>query len=242
MASVMEISGYHALEAALQHGCHISSLTLAPPKGQTAERFVRDLSHGNPASLPKPKIVDRNRMTRSIGHSRHQGVVAQVELTLPTVEEQIEACESASGLLLAVDHLEDPQNVGAIIRSAVGLGLTGVVLPERRGAMIGDGMVRASAGTIFGQPPALLPGSLADLCLRVDRRGWEIIGLSMNGSPVESFCRNESPALLLIGGEHAGLKPLVQKRCTSLVSIPMANGVESLNASVAAGIAMAFLR
>ncbi|MDH3463984.1 MAG: RNA methyltransferase, partial [Acidimicrobiia bacterium] len=143
-----------------------------------------------------------------------------------------------SAALVVLDHLEDPQNVGAIARSAAAAGATGLVISGRRSAPLGASTFKAAAGALERLPVAVV-GSIADALQRLKDRGVWAVGLQAGSS--ESLFGLQlltEPVAVVIGAEGRGLAPLVAKRCDALASIPMAAGIESLNASVSAALAV----
>jgi 23S rRNA (guanosine2251-2'-O)-methyltransferase len=165
----------------------------------------------------------------------HQGVVA---FTRSVGAVPLEALLDASrGALLVLDGVQDPRNLGAILRSARAAGVGGVVLPRDRSAGVTPVVVAASAGLIFGLDIARV-GNLVRAMEVLKDAGWWLVGLAPRaGRPLPGV---ELPGRLTLvaGGEGGGLRPLVARHCDLLVSIPMAPGVESLNVSVAVAVAL----
>ncbi|MEM1417013.1 MAG: 23S rRNA (guanosine(2251)-2'-O)-methyltransferase RlmB [Myxococcota bacterium] len=171
---------------------------------------------------------------------RHQGVVA---LGPPYPYRPLDVLlEDQAPSLVALDEVTDPHNLGAILRSAVAFGATGILLPRHRSARITPTVVRASAGATERARIAEvtnLQRTLQDL----GDRGLQIIGLAGEGDVLlEDVPAAPLGRVVVIGSEGSGLRRLVRERCELLVRIPFAGPVESLNASVAAGIALHALR
>ena len=199
---------------------------------------VRLAADAGVAILEVPR-ADLDRMT---GGLPHQGLA----LTVPPYQyahpddllaAAVRAAEPA--LLVALDGVTDPRNVGAVVRSAAAFGAHGVLLPRRRSAGITAAAWRTSAGTV-----ARLPVARATNLTRALRdaasAGLTVIGLDTGGNTsLDELTVATEPLLLVIGSEGRGLSRLVQQTCDFTVSIPMASGVESLNASVAAGVVLA---
>jgi 23S rRNA (guanosine2251-2'-O)-methyltransferase len=165
----------------------------------------------------------------------HQGVVAETAPFGYVPLEHVLAPECASALVL--DGIQDPRNLGAIIRSARALGVGGVVLGRDRSVGITPVVVAASAGGVFGLPIARVT-NLVRAMEALKEAGFWLVGLvPREGTELRSFAAPPRPALVA-GGEGAGLRSLVQRTCDFSVSIPMTPGVESLNVSVAVGIAL----
>jgi 23S rRNA (guanosine2251-2'-O)-methyltransferase len=142
-----------------------------------------------------------------------------------------------SPIILALDHIEDPRNIGAIARSADACGVTALVVSTRRSAPVGATAFKAAAGSLEHIPIALV-SSIADAAKRLSELGLWIVGL--DGAAERSLLGLDlmtQPTALFIGAEGGGLSRLVAARCDVLASIPMVGQTESLNASVAAAIA-----
>ncbi len=142
--------------------------------------------------------------------------------------------------ILAVDSLTDPQNLGALLRSAEGAGATGVILPAHRNVHITPAVTKAAAGAIERLPMALVGGlPSAMLRIRDHHRGW-MVGLDADGptSIFELTHLATEPTVVVIGAEGAGLSRLVRERCDTLASIPLRGALASLNASAAGAVAL----
>jgi len=168
---------------------------------------------------------------------RHQGVVAITgEYSYLSLEELLSGRPDDS-LLVALDEITDPHNFGAIVRSAVAMGAYGLITLKHRAAPVTPVVVRASAGATEHARIARV-SNLAQTIERLVGDGFTALGLAAEGSIDIASARGPGPILLVVGSEGHGLRRLVRERCTSLVHIPMAGPIESLNASVAAGIAL----
>ena len=142
-------------------------------------------------------------------------------------------------LLVALDGVTDPRNLGAVIRSAAAFGANGVLVPQRRSAGVTAVVWRTSAGTAARLPVALVT-NLTRTLNSLAEEGLMIVGLDADSSEtVDDLALATSPLVLVIGSEGRGLSRLVKAACDQTVSIPMAAGIESLNASVAAGVTLA---
>ena len=174
------------------------------------------------------------------GSPRHQGAVGVVAAKPLLALEDLFAAPAGSpspGLLIALDGIEDPHNLGAILRSAAAAGAGGAVIPARRAAPLNETVARASAGGLEHVPVAQAP-NLAAALEKAKAAGYWIVGLEA-ASPQPIWRHDFTlPTLLVVGGEGRGLHELIRKRCDFLVSIPLATGVASLNASAAAAIAL----
>jgi 23S rRNA (guanosine2251-2'-O)-methyltransferase len=149
------------------------------------------------------------------------------------------AGRSAPPFLVAVDGVTDPGNLGAIIRSCEGAGVSGVLLPKHRSVHVTPTVTKASAGAVEHVPIALIPGLPATL-KQLKERGIWVVGLD-DGADRDLYDIGSlaiEPICLVLGAEGAGLSRLVRERCDSIVSIPMSGRISSLNVSTAAAIAL----
>jgi 23S rRNA (guanosine2251-2'-O)-methyltransferase len=184
--------------------------------------------------------VTRNEMDRLTGGAIHQGVALQ----LPTFEyahpDDLLATALASGtepLIVALDSITDPRNLGAIVRSAAAFGAHGVLIPERRSAGMTAAAWKTSAGAAARIPIAKATNLNRTLRAYSDA-GLTLIGLDGQAKTDLTEVDSSGPLVLVVGSEGDGLSRLVREACDTLASIPIAAQVESLNAGVAAGIAL----
>ncbi|MDQ4021789.1 MAG: 23S rRNA (guanosine(2251)-2'-O)-methyltransferase RlmB [Actinomycetota bacterium] len=186
--------------------------------------------------------VPKADLDRLAGGALHQGVALQVQPYEYALPEDVLAVARDSGappLLVALDGVTDPRNLGAVVRSAAAFGAHGLLVPQRRSAGMTAVAWRTSAGTAARLPVARatnLVRTLKDCAAS----GLMVVGLDAGGStPLDSFPWATGPLVLVLGSEGRGLSRLVRETCDAAVSIPMAGPVESLNASVAAGVVLA---
>jgi 23S rRNA (guanosine2251-2'-O)-methyltransferase len=193
------------------------------------------------AGLPILEVprVDLDRLS---GGALHQGMVLHVPPYEYTPVEDVLAAAQGSGsppLLVALDGVTDPRNLGAVVRSAAAFGAHGVLLPQRRSAGMTAVAWRTSAGAAAYLPVARVTNlvrTLRDLAAS----GLMIVGLDASGSmPFDTFPLATGPLVLVLGSEGRGLSRLAGETCDAMVAIPMLGPVDSLNASVAAGIILA---
>ena len=187
--------------------------------------------------------VPRIELDRMSAGGVHQGLV----LTVPPYDyadpADLLGSAIASGsapLIVALDGVTDPRNLGAIVRSAAAFGAHGVVVPERRSAGVTGSAWKASAGTL-AQVPVARAVNLTRTLVAYRKAGCTILGLAADGDMDLPGLDPEiarGPLVLVVGGEGKGLGRLVGETCDHIVSIPMSSAAESLNASVAAGIAL----
>ena len=138
-------------------------------------------------------------------------------------------------VIVILDRIEDPYNYGAILRSAVGCGAAGVIVPLKNMAPVNAHVVKASAGTAMRIPIARV-SNLETTVQMLKERGYWIVGASGDGDTPVAEMDWDRPVALIIGNEHSGIAGSLVANCDFLVSIPLRGDVESLNASVAAGI------
>lgn len=198
------------------------------PQLDALARFARD--HGAP--VERSPRAELDRMARGV---RHQGAIALApELVLvPPSALTVEA----HALVVALDEVQDPQNFGAVIRSAVAMGATGVVWPEHRSAPLSPATFRASAGAIEHATLCRVP-SLPPVLDDLRERGFAVVGLDVTGPVAIDAVDLSGPAAIVVGAEDKGLRKTVKRSCTALARLPMPGPIGSLNASVAAAIAL----
>lgn len=182
----------------------------------------------------------REQLTRYARTDQHQGVVAFVrERSFLAVEDLLAAPAGSSGrrFFLALDGVEDPHNLGALLRSADGAGVDGVLLPERRSAPLTGTVAKSSAGASEHVRIARVT-NLTRALEAMKKAGVWIVGLDERGDPVYTDFDFNADCCLVLGSEGTGLHDLVKRTCDFLLSIPMAGSVSSLNVSVAGAVVM----
>ena len=225
------IAGRRPVLEALRGGTELRRIYIEPRRAdpeieKAAEEKRVPVAHRDRAAL--------DRMTDGV---RHQGVVALAE-DYPFREIEDFVGRERPAALVALDQVTDPQNLGAIIRSAVTLGLDGVVLQKHRAAGITPSVVRASAGATEHASIARVT-NLQRTLLSLSEAGFEIIGLDAGGDhDVRDIEPSASGRVLVVGSEGKGLRRMVRERCDRVVHIHQEGPMDSLNASVAAAIAM----
>ena len=170
-------------------------------------------------------------------HESSQGVSARIILPTLTLDKLLDKLQHVSGppLLLALDSIQDPHNLGAIIRSGVAAGVNGIILPKDRSASIAATVIKISSGSVFHADVCLVTNLVS--CFKVlKENGIWIFGTTKDASRSIYDTDLNVPACLVIGSEGRGLRPLVAQQCDLNISIPMNGSLDSLNASVAAGI------
>lgn len=199
------------------------------------------------------QVVPGVRLDRLAPGANHQGVAAFVAAVgyldldemLAGIAPDLDTVRATKPLVVALDEIEDPHNLGAILRSAVAAGAAGAIVPERRSAPLGATAVKASAGTALRIPVARVV-NLADALTGMKERGYWIVGLD-GGEGADERERTtvwdwdwDRATVVVVGNEGRGLRPRVRQSCDVLAAIPMRGPAESLNASVAAGVALLY--
>lgn len=184
--------------------------------------------------------VPRSDLDRMTANHLHQGIALQVppyEYAHPD-DLVASALQTPPALLVALDNISDPRNLGAIVRSVAALGGHGVVIPQRRSASVTAVAWRTSAGAAARIPVARATNLTRTLKDWADR-GLRVVGLDAGGGTVVDDLDGTDPMVVVVGSEGKGLSRLVRQNCDEVVCIPMAGPAESLNAAVAAGVVLA---
>ncbi len=184
------------------------------------------------------RFVSRQDIDRLAGTASHQGVVAVTSAkTYAEVEEILGRRRGEHALVVVLDGVEDPHNLGAIIRTADGAGADGVLIPERRAAGVTATVAKASAGAVEHVPIAKITNVARTLEELKNRNVWTV-GLDERAPHAYDALDYNMDCALVLGAEGKGLHELVRKKCDFLVSIPMLGQVPSLNVSVAAAVVL----
>ncbi len=236
MPGVSRLTGIHSVRQALEAGRPLDRIVIARGRGgEHIEELVRlARSHGIPV-----RFEDRAQLDRLAGSSDHHGVVALAAARRAfALEDLLErAPGGAAGLIVLLDGVEDPHNLGAIARCALAAGADGLVIPERRAAGLTETVARASAGALEHLPVARVT-NLARAMEQLKKAGYWLAGLEERAEKNYTEVDYTSPIGIVLGGEGGGLHELTRKRCDFLVSLPTRGPVRSLNVSVAAGVVL----
>ena len=228
------IAGRNPVSEAIRSGRPIDKILVA--RGEKSGAVVGILAKARDKQIPV-KEVDRVKLDFLSGNATHQGIVALAAAKeYSTVEEILEYAESRSEVpfIVVLDELEDPHNLGAIIRTAECVGAHGVIIPKRRSATLSYTVGKASAGAIEFMRVARVT-NIAKLLDDLESRGVWVYGADMNGEDYEA-CDMSGACAIVIGNEGKGISRLVREKCDVIVSLPMKGKINSLNASVAAGV------
>ena len=230
--------GLHPVEEAVRSGsrrldCVIFARERSDPKTERLAQMCR-------AAGVRVSLEPRENLTRLSKTDTHQGVLALVrERSYLGIEDLLAQKPGPSGyrFFLALDGVEDPHNLGALIRSADGAGVDGIVVPERRSAPVSATVAKSSAGASEHVRIARVTNLVRTLEQMKKANIW-VLGLDERGTPDYTDYDFRSDCVLVLGREGAGLHDLVKKTCDHLLRIPMAGMVSSLNVSVAGAVVM----
>lgn len=228
------IAGRNAIAEALRAGRAIDSLYVQRgERGGALQALVKKAKEAGAAI----KDADPKKLDYLCGGANHQGVVAVAAVKeYATVEDLFRRAQEKDEppFFVVCDELEDPHNLGAILRTAECAGAHGVIIPKRRSVGLTYAVGKASAGAVEYLPVARV-GNLPSLLEELKARGLWIYAADMDGSP---WCQTDftGPTALVIGSEGRGVGRLVKEKADFVVSLPLKGNINSLNASVAAGI------
>ncbi len=196
------------------------------------EAIAKASQHGIPLRFEARETLDRMS-----GGVPHQGVVAVVSAKPVITLEQLVAEARQPALVVVLDGVEDPRNLGAVLRTVECSGADGVVLPERHSAGLSEAVGRSSAGALEHVKVARV-GNVAQAIEELKAKGLWVVGFDAEGTERWDKVDLKQPIALVLGGEGRGIRRLVRERCDHLVSLPLFGHVSSLNVSVVAGIAL----
>ena len=230
------IIGRNAVTELLKSGREIDTLFVARgEKGGTVGRIIAECKEKGTVV----KDVDRKKLDFMCGHSNHQGVAATCAAhDYSTVEEILAVAEERgeAPFIVACDGVEDPHNLGAIIRTAEATGVHGIIIPKRRSASLNYTVGKTSAGALEYMKVARVP-NLAAALEDLKKKGIWIYGADMDGEDARSI-DTSGAAVLVIGSEGDGISRIVREKCDFIISLKMKGQINSLNASVAGGVLM----
>jgi 23S rRNA (guanosine2251-2'-O)-methyltransferase len=223
--------GIHAVLEALRAGRSFDRVVVS--KGAGGERIQEVVDLCRSASVPT-RFEPRASLDRLAGSSAHQGVVA---LGAAHRYATIEDIPSGAKLLVVLDGVEDPHNLGAVIRTAHAAGAAALVIPERRAVGITEVVAKAAAGALE-YLPVVRVSNLNRALETLKERGFWIYGFDERGPSIYDEMDFASPAVFVLGGEGQGLHHQVREHCDLVMRIPLEGRIASLNVSVAAGVVL----
>ncbi|MCL6479187.1 MAG: 23S rRNA (guanosine(2251)-2'-O)-methyltransferase RlmB [Peptococcaceae bacterium] len=226
------VAGVNPVREALKSGRPVDKVFIA--QEERSGRLGDILGLAREKGVPVHR-VERARLDTLSGSSRHQGVMAFIAARQYSSLDEILDSAGDSPFLLLLDEMNDPHNLGAILRTAEAAGVHGVVIPRRRSVTLTPAVARVSAGAVEYIPVARV-GNMAQTIDKLKEKGFWVVGADAAGPEVFWRARLEGPLALVVGGEGKGLGRLVREKCDLLVKIPMMGRISSLNASVAAAL------
>ena len=231
-------TGIHAVREALEAGSAFDRIVIAKGRQDSRVEDIVRLARERGIAV---RFEDRAQLDRLANSRDHQGVVAiaaaRAASTLQDILDHANRSKGQQGLVVLLDGVEDPHNLGAIIRTALAAGAHGVVIPERRAAGLTDTVARASAGALAHLPIAKVT-NLARSMEELKEAGYWLVGLDEGGEKTYTEVDYTTPTGIVMGGEGQGLHDLTRKRCDFVVSLPTTGPVKSLNVSVATGVVL----
>ena len=217
---------------ALKAGRRIDRIIIADGAKHSRLRELLDLARGERIPVRREPRAALDRLSQN---SNHQGVVAIGAAAAYADADRLLANVSKETIFVLLDGVEDPHNLGAIIRTAECAGTTAVIIPERRAAQLTETVGKTSAGALEHLPVARVT-NLASFIEALKQLGVWVVGIERSGKTSYTDFDYSGPLAFVFGSEGQGLHRLVRERCDVLLSIPISGQVTSLNVSVAAGI------
>ncbi|WP_288758393.1 23S rRNA (guanosine(2251)-2'-O)-methyltransferase RlmB [uncultured Brevundimonas sp.] len=223
--------GRHPVLAALANPVRRGTGRLLATPERAAEIESGDLAHGH-----RIETIDPQALTRMLPPGAvHQGLAFKVQPLEGVALEDL--AEPAQGVIVMLDQLTDPQNVGAIFRSALAFGARGIVVQDRHAPALAGALAKAAVGATERLPHARVT-NLSRALERLADLGWRAVGLDGAGEQTLEEALDAQPTVLVMGSEGDGIRRLVAEHCDVLAKIPMPGGFESLNVSNAAAVAL----
>lgn len=229
------IEGRNAVLEALRAGTPLKRVVLAA--GLPADRALDEISRLAAERGVRVDVVPRRELDRASERGAHQGVLAEAEaFRFAQLEDVVSACEGDErALIVVLDHVTDPGNLGAIVRTAEVAGAAAVVVPNRRSAAVTPAAYKAAAGA-FAYLPLVQEPNVARVLERLKQAGFWVAGASEKARDLVWDAPLEGRIALVMGSEGEGLARLTRERCDFLVRLPQAGRVGSLNVAQAASV------
>jgi len=230
------IAGINAVAAALEAGQDLAEVLI---DGKAKNPRLAEIGSAAKSAGVALRFVPLDQIERQAAGARHQGVIARVQSTRIYDERDLEGLIGAAAkpLLLILDGVQDPHNLGACLRSAAAAGATAVIVPKDRAATLTPTARKVAAGGAE-RVPLVRVTNLARCMKDLQDAGIWIVGLAGEAEASLYSVDLKGPMAIAMGGEGEGLRRLTREHCDYLAKIPMASGMESLNVSVAAGISL----
>ena len=235
------VAGIHAVSVALDEKIDIAEVYFDPErKNQRLDKLVSRITKDKISIIKAKSDV----INKSCGTDHHQGVCARV-LTPAVLDEgefwdrfnESNLADNPNALLLILDQVQDVHNLGACLRSANACGVFAVIIPKNHSARYSAQVAKAASGATL-QTPIVEVSNLSSFMKSIKQKGFWLAGFSDQATQSYLDIDYSGPYALVMGGEHSGIRRLVLEGCDDLVSIPMLGCVNSLNVSVAAGVAL----
>lgn len=229
--------GRNAVIEAIRSGRGINKLLIADGDKEGSVKEVISLAKEQGIVI---QFVERSKIEGIAGGLRHQGVLAYVApVAYSDLETILRAAETKgeAPFLLLLDELEDPHNLGALLRTADATGVHGVLIPKRRSVPLTATVAKTSAGAVEYVPVARI-GNIAQTLRKLKDKGFWVAGADMDGSQNYYEADLTGPLVLVVGSEGHGMSRLTKEQCDFIVKMPMVGKINSLNASVAGSILM----
>jgi len=220
------------VEALRSESCRTTKVWLAKGRDLTRLKGIIDMAESRGVPISQ---VEHSKLDSLTVNAPHQGIVGLIDQF--NYADLDAVLEKGDGIpfLLVLDGIEDPRNLGALIRTAAAGGVWGVIIPKDRAAGITPAVAKSSAGAIF-HIPVVRVANIPTILKKIKERGIWVVGAAAEAE-LDLFRQDlTSPLAVVIGGEGRGIRPLIKRECDFLVSIPMQGKVNSLNASVAGSI------
>lgn len=230
------VIGRHPVKEALKSDREINKLFVQEGQGGRPIEEIIQLANKKKIVV---SFVPKSKLDTLSEHQNHQGVVlSSSPVEYATIDELFEVAEARDErpFFVMLDGIEDPHNLGSILRTADTTGVHGVIIPERRSANLTSTVSKASAGAIEHVKVARVT-NLSQTIQELKERGLWIFGTDMNGTDYRDW-NTDTPLCIVMGNEGKGISRLVKENVDELITIPMTGNMQSLNASVAAGILM----
>ena len=223
-------------ETLLQNRWPIYELVLSPSADQSIHRKCSELAQEQGIAIRQDSAT---RMKQLCGAGDHQGIIALMGPFPYTPLEKIFEAVNPSDVIVLLDRLQDPFNVGAIIRSAAAFGAQGVVFGKQSQVGINSHVARSSVGTV-NQIPISRVDDLNQTVIQMKSQGYQVLSATLDAeqsvTEIRSGGESQQPVVIIIGNEATGVSSELQAACDTTISIPMKGTAESLNAAVAAGV------
>jgi 23S rRNA (guanosine2251-2'-O)-methyltransferase len=228
---VSVLVGVHPVREALKAGRTIDRVLIAKGAGGARVQEIVDLCRDRRIPV---RFEQRQALDRAAAGETHQGVIA---FGAASKYSELSDVPDSARLLVLLDGVEDPHNLGAIVRTANAAGASAVIVPERRAAGLTETVAKSAAGALE-YVPIVRVGNVSRAMEDLKKRGFWIYGLDERGEQDYDKVDFDTPTVLVLGGEGKGLHQLVRDNCDALLRIPMAGTIPSLNVSVAAGVVL----